>query len=142
MIILNKLLSDIILLNSEKLYNNNLIEILYVQNQGAAFNLFEGSKIFLITFALVAICVILGYILKNINKISTIGLLFSSMLVSGIFANMHERMLLGFVRDYFSLKFIDFPVFNISDIYINISVFAIIFIIIKNKFYKNNENNC
>ena len=62
------------------------------------------------------------------------------MLVSGILCNTYERITFGFVRDYFQLKTIYFPVFNISDILINISVLAIIVVAIKyNKKKSNNE---
>ena len=39
---------------------------------------------------------------------------------------LYERIHFGFVRDFFKLNFIDFPVFNISDIFINIGVFVIL----------------
>ena len=62
------------------------------------------------------------------------------MLIAGISCNLYERIEFGYVRDFFKLNFIDFPVFNISDIFINISVLALIIIIIKNKYLKN--ENC
>ena len=63
------------------------------------------------------------------------------MLLAGISCNMAERISFGYVRDFFKLNFIDFPVFNISDIFINIGVIAVIIIIIKNKYLKNNDYN-
>ena len=54
---------------------------------------------------------------------------------------MYERMAFGYVRDFFKLNFIDFPVFNISDIFINVGVIAIIVIILKNKYIKTNETD-
>ena len=105
----------------------------YVQNTGAAFNIFDGYKIFLIIFAFVAFAALIFYAIKHINKISVFCLFFTSLLLSGIFNNMCERMYFGFVRDYIKLNFIDFPVFNISDIFINIGVLGLIFIILKNK---------
>ena len=60
---------------------------------------------------------------------------------AGILCNLCERIFYGFVRDYIKLNFIDFPIFNISDIFINVSVIAIVIIIIKNNFIKNNETD-
>ena len=55
------------------------------------------------------------------------------MLCGGIGGNLHERIAYGFVRDYIQLNIIDFPVFNISDILINIGVIAVIIIILLKK---------
>ena len=55
------------------------------------------------------------------------------MLIAGILCNTYERIVFGYVRDFFKLNFVNFPVFNISDVFINISVFAIVIIIIKNE---------
>ena len=46
-IILNIYLTDLIINNGYKLSVNDFLEITYVRNQGAAFNIFEGYKVFL-----------------------------------------------------------------------------------------------
>ena len=128
--------SDIILKTGYKLANNPVFDITFIKNQGAAFNIFEGYRIFLITFSIIAFVLLLFYAIKHINKISIFGLFYSSMLLSGIFSNMLERIIFGYVRDFIRLMFIDFPVFNISDIFINIGVLGLIFIILKNNYFK------
>ena len=135
----NLYITDMIIQCGYKLEENPVFDITFIQNQGAAFNLFEGYKIFLITFSIVAFCALLFYAIKNIKKISVIGLFFSSLLLSGIFNNMLERVTFGYVRDFFKLNFINFPIFNISDIFINIGVFGLIFIILKNSYLKSNK---
>lgn len=120
---------------------NDFLDLIFVQNTGAAFNLLENYKVFLITFAICAIVTILAYAVRNAEKFSAFACFWAAMLVAGISCNMYERITLGYVRDFFKLNFIDFPVFNISDIFINIGVLAIIIIIIKNKYLRNNETN-
>lgn len=115
---------------------NPIVDLIFVQNTGAAFNILENSTAFLITFSIVAILTILIYSLKNTEKFSVFAGFWAAMLTAGIGCNLYERIAFGFVRDFFKLKFIDFPVFNISDIFINISVIALIVIIIKNKYLK------
>jgi len=110
-ILLNGYLSDLIILNGYKLLDNPIFSIMYVQNQGAAFNIFDGQKIFLIAFAIVAIIGILYYVIKHINNFSCMGLFLVSILISGIFNNMIERTMMGYVRDFIKLNFIDFPCF-------------------------------
>jgi len=115
---------------------NPIFDLIFVQNTGAAFSILENSKMFLILFSIVAILMILIYVSRNIEKFSTFAVFWASMLVAGISCNLYERITLGYVRDFFKLNFVDFPVFNISDIFINISVVALIIIIIKNKYLK------
>ena len=115
---------------------NPLVDLIFVQNTGAAFSLLENSTAFLIAFSIVAILTITIYSLKNAEKFSVFAGFWAAMLTAGIGCNLYERITLGFVRDFFKLTFIDFPVFNISDIFINISVIALIIIIIKNKYLK------
>lgn len=136
--VFNFFCSDFILKNGYLLVKNPIFDITYIQNQGAAFNLFDGYKIFLIIFSAIALGGLIYYIIKHIKNISVFGLFFSSLLFSGIFNNMCERVFFGYVRDYIRLNFIDFPVFNISDIFINIGVLGLIFIILKNNYFKNN----
>ena len=119
---------------------NKIFDLIFVQNTGAAFSILEDYKLFLIIFSIIAIFIILRYLYRYLDKFTTITVFWSALLVSGISCNLYERIAFGYVRDFFKLNFIDFPVFNISDIFINIGVIAIIVIIVKNKYLKNNEN--
>ena len=119
-----------------KTIENSFIDLIFVQNTGAAFSILENATLFLILFSIFAIFSIIFYSLKNIEKFSVFAGFWAAMLISGIGCNLYERIIFGFVRDFFKLKFIEFPVFNISDIFINISVIALIIIIIKNKYLK------
>ena len=135
-VLFNFFLSEVILQNGYKLAENPVFDIIFIKNTGAAFNIFEGYKIFLVTFSIAALIFLMFYAIKHIQKISVFGLFFTAMLISGIFNNMCERVCFGFVRDFIKLNFIDFPIFNISDILINIGVIGLIIIIIKNNYFK------
>ena len=119
-----------------QLPQNPIFDLISIQNTGAAFNILDNSRSFLIIFAIVALLVIFIYTIRNAEKFSTFASFWSAMLVAGISCNLYERIVFGHVRDYIALNFIDFPVFNISDIFINISVVALIIIIIKNNYLK------
>lgn len=114
-------------------FANTVFGLNYVENKGAAFSLLQDSRELLIIVSVMAICVIISYIIRHISTISMKALFFLAMLSAGIGGNLHERIALGFVRDYIELNFIDFPVFNISDIFINIGVIAIIIMLLKKK---------
>ena len=49
------------------------------------------------------------------------------MVVGGAIGNAIDRLVFGFVTDFFATRFIDFPVFNVADIGITCGV-AIAFI--------------
>lgn len=120
--------------------SNPIFDLIFVQNTGAAFSILEDSRAFLITFSILAILMILSYVIRNAEKFSTFAGYWAAMLTAGIVCNLYERISLGYVRDFFKLNFVDFPVFNISDIFINISVIALIIIIVKNKYLRNETN--
>ena len=129
---MDKYFSDLIL--NELRFNlpaNPIFDLISVQNTGAAFSIFEDSTIFLIAFSIIALLLIVLYTAKHIKTLSTLTLFWISILSAGIVCNLNERIEYGYVRDYIKLNFIDFPVFNISDIFINIGVIAIIFLIIR-----------
>ena len=108
--------------NFNKLFNRDLIffTLEFVRNNGAAFNIFSGSRIFLSCISLIS-TIILSYFIfiSNNNLINKYGL---SFILAGSISNGIDRILNGYVIDFIKIKFIDFPVFNIADIVINIGV--------------------
>lgn len=138
-IFFNRFFSHVIINSVTNFPSNSLLDVVLVKNTGAAFSILEGSKLFLILFSILAIVCILFYAIKNLTKASAITIFWVALLIAGIFCNLYERIIQGYVIDFFKLNFINFPVFNISDIFINISVFAIVIIIMKHSFSKNNE---
>ena len=140
-VIFDQYFTGLILDKADKLPENGLFDIVFIQNQGAAFNILQGSKVFLISFSLLAILGIVFYTIKHIKNAPLLAVFSSALLSSGIFCNMYERIVYGFVRDYIDLNFIEFPVFNISDALINIGVLIIVVIIIKKNYTKTNETD-
>lgn len=127
--------SDILmenLLNGMK-YSNDFFSLNYVENTGAAFSILKDSREILIIVSVVAICAIVSYLLRHAKDLSMVEIFFMAMLSAGIGGNLHERIAFGFVRDYIQLNFINFPIFNISDIMINIGVVVLILLLLKKK---------
>ncbi len=111
-------------------YSNAVFKIHYLRNAGAAFSLMENSREFLIIVGIVAVTLLFLYVYNHIRSIHYISISFISLLSAGIAANCHERIVLGFVRDYIQLNFINFPIFNVADIFITIGVIALIAILL------------
>ena len=123
---------NIINLNHQDLINNDLIffSIDFVKNYGAAFNIFSGSRIFLSALSII-ISLVLIYFILNKKKLSYLDLLSYSFILGGTIGNGIDRVTKGYVIDFINLNFIDFPVFNIADISINIGLIFIIYGLIK-----------
>lgn len=115
--------------------SNPVFSLNYIKNTGAAFSILQDSRELLIILSVVALVLLALYVIKHLKSISLKTCFFISILSAGIAGNLHERIAYGFVRDYFQLNFVNFPVFNISDIFINIGVIALIILILikKNK---------
>ena len=116
---------------------NPVFTLRYVQNTGAAFSMLEEYPYAVIILSAVALLVVLIYTINNLSTLSMKAVFFSSMLMSGIFCNLYERIFLGYVRDFIYLNFVEFPIFNFSDMYINISVIAIIILLLNKNILKN-----
>lgn len=119
---------------------SNILELTYFENTGAAFSIFQNNIPLLVLIAVLSLTMLIYLLIKHIEKSSVLTCFFFALLTSGIFCNTYERLHFGFVRDFFNLKFVNFPIFNISDILINISVLAIMVIVLKyNKKKAENE---
>ena len=98
--------SDLILNNyQDSVPQNSFFDLIFVQNQGAAFSILENFKGFLIAFSVLALFTIFIYLFKNIMKYSSIACFWTAMLVSGISCNLYERIAYGYVRDFIKLNF-------------------------------------
>ena len=130
----DQFLKNIIKINHESLINKDLLffSIDYVRNYGAAFNLLSGNRIFLSTVSTI-ITIILSYLILNKKIINNLDLLSYSLILGGTIGNGIDRITRGYVIDFINLNFINFPVFNIADISINIGLIVIIYGFIKNK---------
>ena len=117
--------------------SNPVFTLRYVQNTGAAFSLLEEYPYAVTILSVIALLVVLVYTVNNLSTLSMKGVFWSSLLMSGIFCNLYERIFLGYVRDFIYLNFVEFPIFNFSDMAINISVVAIIILLLHKNILKN-----
>ena len=130
--LLDQLSKYFISIDYKSIVNTDLIifTIDYVKNFGAAFNIFSGSRIFLSTVSILFSLILIYFILKNnINK--TIDLLSYSFILGGSLGNGIDRIFKGYVVDFINLNFINFPIFNLADIAINIGFFLIFYNLFK-----------
>jgi signal peptidase II len=111
-------------------YSNMIFNLRYLKNSGAAFSLLQNAREFLIIVSIVAVTFLFLYVHNHIKNIHLISVSFIALLSAGIMSNCHERIVLGYVRDYIQLNFINFPIFNVADIFITIGVIALVGILL------------
>ena len=104
-----------------------------VKNYGAAFNIFSGSRIFLSLISIL-FSILLIYLIFRKNTLNLLDLYSYSFILGGTIGNGIDRIFKGFVVDFINLNIINFPVFNIADISINIG-----FIFLLYTFFKGNR---
>ena len=133
-ILCDQIAKHILNIYSKSLINKDFIifSLDYVKNFGAAFNLFSGNRIFLSLISII-IAILLIYFILNKESINNLDLLSFSFVLGGTVGNGIDRISKGYVIDFINLNFIDFPVFNIADISINIGFILIIYGFIKYK---------
>lgn len=119
--------SNTMVLNSSIKLISNFLHLTYVKNSGAAWSILSGQRLFLIFVAINA-TIFLLYVIKKENKIDKYKNIYYGLLLSGIIGNVIDRILIGSVIDYIDVYIFgyDFPIFNLADSFIFISVFMII----------------
>ena len=110
----------------------NLLNFTIVKNKGAAFSLFSNSTNYLTITSFIASLLLITIILKSPPKSywNCIGLAY---LLGGTMGNGIDRLLKGYVLDFLDLLPINFPIFNIADVSINIAIICFIIDITKDK---------
>ena len=108
-----------------------LFKLDFVKNYGAAFNIFSGSRIFLSLISIL-FSILLIYLIFRKNTLNIFDLYSYSFILGGTIGNGIDRIYKGFVVDFINLNIINFPVFNIADISINIGFIFLLYNIFKN----------
>ena len=115
-----------------------VFELQYLENRGSAFGMMQGARVFFIISTIVLfllVCVIYVRIPKEkmYLPLRVIAVLF----LAGAAGNFIDRVRQGFVVDFFYFKLIDFPVFNVADIYVTVGTFILAFLLL---FYYKEED--
>jgi signal peptidase II len=111
---------------------NNIFNITLAKNYGAAWSILSGNRIFLITVAFFSLGLIYWFFLKN-KKLNKLEIYTYSFLIAGIIGNLIDRIYYGYVIDYleFIINEYHFPIFNLADMMIVISVMIISYLTLK-----------
>lgn len=107
---------------------NGVFELRYLENRGAAFGLMQGQRMIFIPCTIVILIVIVYFFLRKIpNERRFIWLdIIAVLFFSGAIGNFIDRITQNYVVDFFYFVLIDFPIFNVADIYVTVAAFLLI----------------
>lgn len=112
---------------------DGIFNLTYVENSGVAFGLFQNMH-FIIVPLNILIVVLCGLIMikavKNNKKLFAFSV---TLIISGAIGNIIDKILYGYVVDFLEFAFIDFPVFNLADIFVCVGAFMTAIIILFTK---------
>lgn len=106
--------------------SNPIFSLTYTQNTGGAFSILNKHTGLLIIFGIVILVALIVYTFKKITMKTKWEMLIVGLLSAGVLGNLIERIKFGHVIDYIHLNFINFPIFNIFDIYITTAALLVI----------------
>ena len=117
---ISKILVDkLIPLNSSISVIKNFFSICYVQNKGAAFSILQNARWVFIIFTIIIVAAAIFVLIKGYFK-SNFATLSIAFVIGGGIGNLIDRIFLGYVIDFISLKFwsYNFAIFNIADSFV------------------------
>lgn len=120
------------------LYQNEPVEIIpgvfelqFLLNKGAAFGIMQNHQYFFAAVTCIVLCVLAWVYVRSVS-LPQFGMLrmILVLLMAGAVGNLLDRVRLGYVIDFFYFKLIDFPIFNVADCYVVVSVFSLAVLIL------------
>ncbi|MCR4956315.1 MAG: signal peptidase II [Lachnospiraceae bacterium] len=118
----------------------NVLKLFYLENFGAAFGILQNAKIFfvIITVLLLGFFVFLFIKLPDDKKYNHLRVVLT-FFISGAIGNLIDRLVHTYVTDFIYLELINFPVFNVADIYVTCSCVYLAYLILF--YYKDEDFN-
>lgn len=117
---------------------DGVFELRYLENRGAAFGMMQGQRTFFLIIGLFVFAAVI-YLFMHMSKEKMFWpiRLIAICILAGAWGNMIDRMRLSYVVDFFYFKLIDFPIFNVADIYVSVGTAVLAVLIL---FYYKDED--
>ena len=106
---------------------DKVLELIYTENRGAAFGIMQEKQLFFFIITAAVMLAILYVILRlPTDKRYNPLLIALSFVFSGAVGNLIDRVTNSYVIDFIYFMPINFPVFNVADIYVTLSAISLI----------------
>ena len=115
-----------------------VFRLTYLENRGAAFGVLQGQQwFFYIITAVILVAVLLVYRRMPAGRKFLPLRVCAVLIVSGALGNLIDRVGQGYVVDFFYFELIDFPVFNVADIFVTVT--AVLLAVLLLLYYKEED---
>lgn len=119
---------------------DGVLEFNYLENRGAAFGMLQNQKSFFVFVAVIFLGVIIYVLTKTPDDKKYTKLHFLLVMIAGgAIGNMIDRLKLDYVVDFIYIVLINFPIFNVADMYVTFStvilIIQILFVYNENDFH-------
>lgn len=118
---------------------DGLLGLTYLENKGMAWGMLSGQRVIFIIITVIVLG-LLCYAFARIPKEKRYLPLLVDLciLTAGAVGNLVDRIVLGYVRDFIEFKFINFPIFNVADIFATVST-VLLFILVLFVYTKDDD---
>lgn len=105
---------------------DGVFQLEYLENRGAAFGLFQDQRIFFFVSVFLISAAFIWFFLKVPieGRFAPLSIC-AVFIMAGAWGNCVDRIVLNYVVDFLYFKLIDFPIFNVADIYVTTATFLL-----------------
>lgn len=109
-----------------------VLRLRYLENEGAAFGILRNARVLFLIFTVLMVAGGIALYVHYVRKgsVNTLTAVLFSMLLAGAAGNFWDRAVSGTVIDFIYVELIDFPIFNLADIYITCSCIAAVILVL------------
>jgi signal peptidase II len=114
-----------------KIGSKEIINLRYLENDGALFGSFSGMRWLLIISVVILVSACIIYLIRNYKQMSKLLTFSLTLVISGGVGNLIDRIFRnGVVIDYIEIRLFDFAIFNFADCCVTIGVALLVIYII------------
>ena len=124
----------------EKSFIKGFMKLTFTKNTGASFGMLRNHTLFLTIITSVFVLVMLYVIVskRTTSKLMNTALI---LITAGGIGNLYDRIVYGYVVDYFEFTFVNYAVFNFADVLINIgAVILFVYLIFIDRGFLQKKN--
>ena len=115
-----------------------VFQLHYLENRGAAFGIFQNQQMFFLIVGSITLFFLI-YLYIRMPQTTHFVLLRICIIsiTAGAIGNMIDRVRLQYVVDFLYFELIDFPIFNVADIFATVATFGLVLLFL---FYYKEED--